>query len=74
MPARGWSWTTWAVFLVVAVIWGFNYIFVNLGLEFASPLWLATLRAAVGAAASAVIVVAVGGNASWTGGDGGMRC
>jgi O-acetylserine/cysteine efflux transporter len=61
VPARGWSWTTWGVFLLVAVIWGFNYIFVNLGLDYASPLWLATLRAAVGVAASAAILVAVGG-------------
>jgi probable blue pigment (indigoidine) exporter len=61
VPARGWSWATWGLFLVIAVIWGFNYIFVNLGLEFASPLWLATLRAGVGVLASAAILAAFGG-------------
>jgi drug/metabolite transporter (DMT)-like permease len=61
VPERGWSATTWGLFLVVAVIWGFNYIFANLGLEFASPLWLAMLRAAVGVLASAAILAAFGG-------------
>ena len=64
MPERGWSAATWGLFLVVAVIWGFNYIFANLGLEFSSPLWLATLRAAVGVLASAVILAAFGGGRS----------
>jgi O-acetylserine/cysteine efflux transporter len=61
VPARGWSATTWGLFLVVAAVWGLNYVFVNLGLEFSSPLWLATLRAAVGALASAAILAAFGG-------------
>ena len=60
MPARGWSATSRGLFAVIVVVWGLNYLFVNFGLEFSSPLWLATLRAAVGVAGSAVIVALVG--------------
>jgi drug/metabolite transporter (DMT)-like permease len=56
VPAGGWSWTTRTLFLVVVVGWGFNYVFVNIGLHDASPLWLATLRASVGAIAIFAIV------------------
>jgi drug/metabolite transporter (DMT)-like permease len=44
----------------VAVVWGLNYIFVNLGLAFSGPLWLATLRAAFGLIGSAAILAVVG--------------
>lgn len=36
-----------ALFGLVALAWGMNYIFVPIGLEYTSPLWLATLRAGV---------------------------
>ena len=36
-------------FTVIVLAWGFNYLFVRWGLEFAQPLWLAFFRAAVGA-------------------------
>jgi drug/metabolite transporter (DMT)-like permease len=35
---------------VVVVVWGLNYLFVREGLTLAPPLWLAALRAGVGAA------------------------
>ena len=49
---------TRTVFLVLVVVWGLNYIFVNIGLAYASPLWLATLRALTGTAASVPLVFA----------------
>jgi probable blue pigment (indigoidine) exporter len=57
------AWSTSAIvaYLLIVVIWGFNYLFVNVGLEFASPLWLAALRAGVGAIATLAIVTAFGG-------------
>lgn len=36
-----------ALFGLVAFAWGMNYIFVPIGLEYTSPLWLATLRAGI---------------------------
>ncbi len=56
MATSSWSWTTRFLFLVVVGVWGLNYLFVNVGLQDASPLWLATLRAAVGAIAVLAIV------------------
>jgi len=38
-----------AGFVSVALIWGLNYLFVRDGLTLAAPLWLAALRAGVGA-------------------------
>ncbi len=35
------------LFGLVAFAWGMNYIFVPVGLEYTSPLWLATLRAGI---------------------------
>jgi len=46
---------TTALFAVLAFVWGLNFIFVNVGLEYWPPLWLAMLRAAIGAAGSAVL-------------------
>jgi len=60
VPARGWSATTRGLFAVIVSVWGFNYLFVNFGLGFSSPLWLATLRAAFGVIGSGVIVLLVG--------------
>ncbi|HYA70143.1 MAG TPA: EamA family transporter [Thermoplasmata archaeon] len=61
VPARDWSASTWSLFLVVAIIWGLNYIFVNIGLAFSSPLWLAALRAVFGLVGSAGILAVIGG-------------
>jgi probable blue pigment (indigoidine) exporter len=62
MAESVWSDRTRGLFLVIVVVWGLNYIFVNVGLQSASPLWLATLRAGTGALASIPIVRAFG---SW---------
>jgi drug/metabolite transporter (DMT)-like permease len=43
-----WSTRTWILFVLMVLAWGFNYPLVAVGLSFASPLWLATLRAGVG--------------------------
>jgi len=39
------------LFALTIVAWGTNYVFVRVGLDSASPLWLATLRAGIGAIA-----------------------
>jgi drug/metabolite transporter (DMT)-like permease len=57
-----WTGRTRLLFLLLAGCWGLNYPFVVLALHSASPLWLAFLRAAVGLAASAVVVSLLG---SW---------
>jgi drug/metabolite transporter (DMT)-like permease len=36
---------------IVVVAWGFNYVFVRIGLGFEPPVWLAALRAGIGALA-----------------------
>ncbi|MGI0068078.1 MAG: DMT family transporter [Thermoplasmata archaeon] len=41
--------TSVLLFLTMTVAWGINYLFVVVGLNYATPLWLAGLRAAVGA-------------------------
>ena len=46
------------MFLFIVLVWGGNYLFVALGLHFASPLWLAFLRAGIGAGAAVGIVTA----------------
>jgi probable blue pigment (indigoidine) exporter len=51
--------TTAGIFLLIVLFWGLNYPFVILGLAFASPLWLASLRAGLGA----IVLVAY---VSWT--------
>lgn len=56
-----WSWTNRLLLLLVAVIWGFNFLFIREALTDATPLWLALLRAAIGAGSAAVLVAAVGG-------------
>lgn len=60
MPVRSWSTTTRGLFLVVALVWGLNYIFVNVGLSLSGPLWLATMRAALGTLGSAAILAVIG--------------
>ena len=61
MASSSWSPAAIAGYLLIVVFWGFNYLFVNLGLEFASPLWLAALRAGVGALSTLAIVSGFGG-------------
>jgi probable blue pigment (indigoidine) exporter len=56
VDAKPWSWGTWLLFALIVLAWGFNYLFVNLGLTGASPLWLASLRAGVGLAGMLVLV------------------
>jgi probable blue pigment (indigoidine) exporter len=56
MASVSWSWTTRFLFLFVGVVWGFNFLFIRVGLADASPLWLSLLRAAVGTAATAVVL------------------
>ena len=54
------SWGARSLFLLLSVVWGFNFVFVRVGLADAGPLWLAFLRAAVGAGATAVVVSLLG--------------
>jgi drug/metabolite transporter (DMT)-like permease len=56
-----WSLQTRLLFLLIVAFWGLNYVFVNVGLEFAGPLWLASLRAGTGAIATLPIVSAFRG-------------
>ncbi|HTT73206.1 MAG TPA: EamA family transporter [Thermoplasmata archaeon] len=60
MAGVRWSGTARLLFLAIVVAWGFNYLFVNVGLGAASPLWLATLRASVGALGVLAIVTPMG--------------
>jgi drug/metabolite transporter (DMT)-like permease len=56
-----WSGRTWVLFALMTLAWGFNYPLVSVGLESASPLWLATLRSGVGLAGTAVLVTTARG-------------
>jgi O-acetylserine/cysteine efflux transporter len=58
VAGSGWSGTARLMFLFIVIVWGFNYLFVNVGLGFSSPLWLASLRAGIGALAAIGIVSA----------------
>jgi drug/metabolite transporter (DMT)-like permease len=62
VPASDRSWSTAGIFLLVVLFWGLNYPFVVLGLDYASPLWLASLRAGLGAL---VIVPYLSGTHGW---------
>jgi drug/metabolite transporter (DMT)-like permease len=55
-----WSFRTWVLFALMVLAWGFNYPLVTVGLQFASPLWLATLRTAVGLGGTIVITTVAG--------------
>ncbi|MFZ1023757.1 MAG: EamA family transporter [Thermoplasmata archaeon] len=55
-------WATAGLFLLIVLFWGLNYPFVVFGLDFASPLWLASLRAGLGAV---VVVAYVSGTRGW---------
>ncbi|MCI4372543.1 MAG: EamA family transporter [Thermoplasmata archaeon] len=58
---RRWSYLTWVLFAVLVVSWGLNYLWVEVGLTSAGPLWLATLRSGVGLAGTLVLVTIAGG-------------
>lgn len=45
-----------AGFVAVVTIWGFNYLFVRAGLALVAPLWLALLRAGLGAIGTSVFL------------------
>ena len=45
------------LFSALVVAWGLNYVFVREGLAYAAPLWLAFLRAGVGALGAALILL-----------------
>ncbi len=47
-----------AGFVALVTAWGFNYLFVRFGLTLSAPVWLAFLRAGVGAAGALAITVA----------------
>jgi len=49
MGSERWSPLAVLLFALTIFAWGTNYLFVRVGLDSASPLWLATLRAGVGA-------------------------
>lgn len=56
VASSSWSPQSRMMFLLLVVTWGLNYVFVNLGLGFATPLWLATLRSGIGAVATLALV------------------
>ncbi len=56
MAAPAWPWTTRLLFLFLCVAWGFNFLFIRVGLSDASPLWLSLLRGVIGTAATVFIV------------------
>lgn len=61
--------TSLILFLTMATAWGVNYLFVVIGLHYATPLWLATLRASVGAAGVFVYLLVVQHRSVLTGRD-----
>ena len=61
MATSSWSLQMRLLFLLQVSFWGLNYLFVDLGLEYSGPLWLATLRSGTGALATLAIVTAFRG-------------
>lgn len=51
-----WSTRTWALFALMVLAWGFNYLFVAVGLRSGGPVWLATFRVGIGLAGMVVLV------------------
>ncbi len=49
-------WWAWGLIAFLGLVWGLNFIFLKLGLEYASPLWLAFLRALLGLAGTAALL------------------
>ena len=56
-----------AMFAGLVVAWGFNYLFVRVGLALSPPLWLAFLRAGVGALGSLALLAATGSSGALSG-------
>lgn len=56
MPST-WSWRLRGLVGLLSVIWGLNFLFLKVGLEYASPLWLALLRAIAGTAGTAALMI-----------------
>lgn len=50
MVSRSWGAGSLALFALMVLAWAGNYLFVRVGEGYVTPLWLATLRAGVGAA------------------------
>lgn len=61
VASERWTTTSRLLFLSVGLAWGFNFLFIRVGLESASGLWLAFLRAAVGTAAILATLTALRG-------------
>ncbi len=57
MPRSAWDARSAGLFGLTVLAWAGNYLFVRIGLDYASALWLAALRALVGAAGLAVWAV-----------------
>jgi len=60
MDRSGPSSLTVGAFAVIVVAWGLNYLFVRVGLGLAAPIWLAFLRAGLGAVGVAIVWLALG--------------
>jgi drug/metabolite transporter (DMT)-like permease len=55
MEAR-WSTLTWVLLALLILTWGFNYLFVAVGLTAAGPIWLAIFRSGFGFLGTLVLV------------------
>jgi drug/metabolite transporter (DMT)-like permease len=49
VPRSGWSAGAVGLFAVMVIAWAGNYLFVRVGEAYVAPLWLASLRAGIGA-------------------------
>jgi drug/metabolite transporter (DMT)-like permease len=49
VASQRWDVVSAGLFALMVLAWGGNYLFVRVGEQYASPIWLATLRAGVGA-------------------------
>ncbi len=57
MRPSTWSAASYVLFALMLVAWAANYLFVRVGEHYVAPLWLATLRAALGAGGIAVFLL-----------------
>src|SRR5271170_916183 len=58
---RPWSPRAWLLLAVLVLTWGFNYLFVDVGLTSAGPVWLAAMRAGFGFVGTVVLVTVARG-------------
>ncbi len=49
-------WTVRALVAVLGTIWGLNFIFLKIGLDYSDPIWLAFLRALLGTAGTVALM------------------